>query len=253
MTPQILYLGDTSLDTAACYLAGCLSYAGWEFDYIPSHQPVSADILQVQHQLYILSDYPAAQFDHDLQSQVVEHVRRGSNLFMIGGWESFHGSGGHWNETPLGDILPVHIGTKDDRRNCDSPVFLKQQADHPITNDLPWSDRVPLIGGYNRVIAKADADIILTAEVHSVFQSNGTFQLYHQRSDPLLVVEEVGQSRRAALMTDLAPHWVGPLVDWGPNRVTACAPRAEPIEVGNFYYQLVLQLISWVGQLTARS
>ena len=41
----MLYLGDTSLSTAACYLAGVLHRAGYTFEYRPSdHQLNSADL-----------------------------------------------------------------------------------------------------------------------------------------------------------------------------------------------------------------
>ena len=249
MPQPILFLGDTSLDTAACYLAGCLSHAGWEFEHFPSQQPIRDEDVKESRQLYIISDFPAVNFSNDLQKQVVRHVQSGSNLLMIGGWESFRGSDGHWNGTPIGDLLPVEMSDEDDRRNCDGPVFVQQTVKHPITTGLPWKERTPHIGGFNRVKRKAEGQVLLTAEVHSAFYSNEAYQLHQQTTDPLLVVQEVGQSRVAAMMADLAPHWIGPMVDWGDQRVSAQAPNAEAIEVGNLYYQFVKQLIGWVGQL----
>jgi len=244
---KILYLGDTSLQSAASYLAGCIVHAGWEFDYLPSEQPITEAHLIEPYQLYILSDYPAANFSVEMQLRIAEHVKNGANLLMIGGWESFHGLGGDWDGTPLGELLPVEISSNDDRQNCDSPVFLKSQCDHSITTDLPWHDRPPLIGGYNRVTAKQDAQVILTAERYEARLKGEDYSLKHVSSDPMLVVKEEQQSRIAALMTDLAPHWVGPLVDWGDERVNAQAPDAEGVQVGDFYYQFVSQLIRWVG------
>jgi hypothetical protein len=53
---------------------------------------------------------------------------------------------------------------------------------------------------------------------------------------------------------DVAPHWVGGLVDWGDGeRVTARAPGSWEIEVGNFYSQLVANLLAWTGQLGGES
>ena len=58
------------------------------------------------------------------------------------------------------------------------------------------------------------------------------------------------RGRTAALATDLAPHWVGGLVDWGDGeRVVAQAPGSWPIEVGNFYAQFIANLLTWTGQL----
>ena len=47
------------------------------------------------------------------------------------------------------------------------------------------------------------------------------------------MVGEFGRGRTAALATDVAPHWVGPLVDWGVPRVAAQAPQANAVEVGD--------------------
>ena len=63
---------------------------------------------------------------------------------------------------------------------------------------------------------------------------------------PLLVVSDSGSSRSAAFASDVAPHWVGPLVDWGDARINAQAPGAGEIEVGNWYAQFFANLINWL-------
>ena len=166
---------------------------------------------------------------------------------MIGGWESFHGLGGDWDGTPLGEILPVQISSDDDRLNCDHPVFVRPAEPHAITDALPWNDHPPLIGGLNRVQAKSDAVTILTAEHFRAEYRDGNVQLAPGASDPLLVVGNRGGGRTAALMTDVAPHWVGPLVDWGPERVSAQALGADQVEVGNYYAQFLRQLLTWAA------
>jgi hypothetical protein len=51
------------------------------------------------------------------------------------------------------------------------------------------------------------------------------------------------------MATDLAPHWVGGLVDWGDDpRVAAQDQGSWQIEVGNFYAQFVANLLAWAGQ-----
>ena len=45
------------------------------------------------------------------QTVIAEHVQRGAGLLMIGGWESYHGLGGDWDGTPIGDLLPVTVST----------------------------------------------------------------------------------------------------------------------------------------------
>ena len=61
-----------------------------------------------------------------------------------------------------------------------------------------------------------------------------------------------GRGRTAALATDVAPHWVGGLVDWGSRRVTAQAPRGEMIEVGQHYATFLTRLVEWTGSLNER-
>ena len=74
----------------------------------------------------------------------------------------------------------------------------------------------------------------------------------------MLVTGKYGQGRTAALATDLAPHWVGPLVDWGTEnhpspscggRVAAQAGGGSDVEVGSHYAQFVYQLLAWTGRL----
>ena len=52
---------------------------------------------------------------------------------------------------------------------------------------------------------------------------------------------------RAALATDVAPHWVGGFVDWGDDRVVQEDRRAELIEFGDWYGQFFRNLVAWAG------
>lgn len=243
----ILYMGDTSLDTAAAYLAGLMTAWGWDFAYFPSDRPLTAAALDPRPRLFILSDYPAPRISGALQQRIVEDVRSGAGLLMIGGWESFHGLGGDWDGTPIGDILPVEIANSDDRLNCDVPVVVHRVHDHPAVAGLPWDERPPVIGGQNRVVGKADATVVLEAQQFDVSVSDGEFCFRPSDRHPLLVVDEFHKGRVAAFTSDVAPHWVGPLVDWGPERVIANAKGAPEIEVGSLYAQFLKQLLEWVG------
>jgi hypothetical protein len=246
---DVLYCGDTSLETAASYLAGLLARAGVQFHYVPSDRNVDAKLLERPWSLLILSDYPAARLPVHLQSQVVQRVNAGSGLLMLGGWESFHGLGGDWDGTPVGDLLPVTIRTSDDRWNCDRPLVVKQQTAHAIVDGLPWEERPPLVGGLNRVQAKADDSVLLTAEQFDLRWLGDAAEMTPSASHPLLVVGRRGQGRVAAFTSDVAPHWVGPLVDWGSARVNAQAPGAPEIEVGDLYAEFFTRLVSWTAGL----
>lgn len=249
MANSILYLGDTHLHDAAAYLAGLMHGWGWAFDYVPSHESAPAEMFNTPRKLIIVSDYPAARMDAAAQQNLIDQVAAGVGLIMIGGWESFHGLGGDWDGTPVGDTLPVVIASTDDRMNCDQPVLVRRLVEHPVLAGLPWDSRPPVIGGFNRFTEKPDATVLLEAQRFTAATNAGEFCFSPLDRHPLLVVGEFGRGRTAALATDVAPHWVGPLVDWGLPRVAAQAPQANGVEVGGDYASFLRQLLSWVGRL----
>ncbi|MBC8289350.1 MAG: hypothetical protein H8E37_03445 [Planctomycetes bacterium] len=249
---RILYCGDTTLDTAAAYLASLICHWDWDLTYVPSDQPFASSLLErgdtAPVSVFIFSDYPAAQISVDLQHRTLQHVSNGAGLVMLGGWESFHGLGGDWDSTPIGDALPVEISSSDDRVNCDRPVLVDAtKATHPVTASLPWAARPPVIGGFNRLVAKPESDVLLEAVTHSAERTPGGFELHETRRDPLLITGRYGEGRTLALATDVAPHWVGPLVDWGDDRVNAAAPGIEGVEVGNLYATFLRQMLEWAA------
>jgi uncharacterized membrane protein len=96
----VLYLGDTSLDTAASYLAGIMTHFNIGFDYIASDEPADRFLVdEAAYRLVILSDYPARNLKMSQMEQIAAWVRVGAGLLMIGGWESFQGSDGSYNGT----------------------------------------------------------------------------------------------------------------------------------------------------------
>ncbi len=245
----ILYAGDTALSGAASYVAGLMSHWGWGFDYLPGDEPLEAVGVGEGRQLFVLSDYSAGMMTQEAQERLVDRVAKGAGLLMIGGWESFHGQGGDWGGTEVGHALPVNIATKDDRVNCDQPAFLVPDHEHPTTEGLPWGERPPTIGGFNLLEAKAGSDVVLEVLRFTAQQYGGEVRMDALSRHPLLVVGAHGEGRTAALGVDLAPHWVGGLVDWGVDRVTAQADGGWAIEVGQYYAQFVRQLLGWVGRL----
>ncbi len=256
MTGSILYCGDSELTGAASYLAGLITSWGWHFDYVPSNVALPPRMLEVPRSLVILSDYPATQFDQALQQTALLQIEHGCGLLMIGGWESFHGFGGNWDGTVLGSVLPVEISVTDDRVNFEQSAWLLPATEHAITKGLPWQATPPAIGGMNRVQAKADATTLLQAHSFSVSSRAAAGGSPNNKPDlaftyretlPALVVGQRGAGRTAVFLSDVAPHWVGGLVDWGLPRVTAAAKNGPAIEVGSHYAQFWKQLLKWTG------
>jgi uncharacterized membrane protein len=194
------------------------------YDYVPSGVAVNGEADRPRA-LYVISDYSAKHMDDPVQREIVRRVEQGAGLLMIGGWESYHGLGGDWDGTPVGQILPVRIAPVDDRVNCDQPALVRKVQSHPIVNDLPWDERPPTIGGYNRFTPKPDGQVLLEVQRFAARRVPGSDDMQFKPTgrDALLVVGRHGKGRVTALATDLAPHWSGGMVDWGDGpRVTAC-------------------------------
>ncbi len=250
MENQILYVGDTALAGAASYLAGIMSSYGITFDYLPSDEQVTSSLLERGYRAVVISDYPSRNFSKTQLERLAERVKEGVGLLMIGGWESFVGAGGDYSMTVLSEVLPVAMQSGDDRVNCPQPCLVERNCPHPVVDGLPFESPCPGVGGYNRVKAKPAALTILSARRFSVRRGpKGYAFTPDDNADPLLVVGSFGMGRVAAFTSDVAPHWVGGLVDWGDRRLTACAQGANPIEVGDQYAKFFSQLIRWVAQI----
>jgi uncharacterized membrane protein len=246
--PRILYLGDTSLDTAASYLAGVMAHFGIGFDYIASQEPADRFLVEeAGYRLIILSDYPARNLESSQMERIAAWVKGGAGLLMIGGWDSFQGSGGSYTGTLIQEMLPVRISPADDRVNTPFPCLVCKREEHPILAGLCF-DRPPCIGGYNRVEAKADARVLLEVIRYRTQAEACSCVFNEEGRDVLLAVGKYGKGRTAAFTSDAAPHWVGGFVDWGEQRIS-CSYAGAQTEVGSFYAAFFDNLIRWSGRL----
>jgi uncharacterized membrane protein len=249
MGKSILYLGDATLKGAGSYLAGVMSHHNISFDYLPSDQQFGDTVLNNKYQAVIISDYPAENFSTEQINTIVEQVTAGLGLLMIGGWGSFTGAKGHYTDTKLSQVLPVIMQSEDDRVNCFAPCLAEKMKEHEILGSLPFEENTPSINGFNRLKSKPDSNTILLARRFKASYVNGNFTVTSlEDPDPLLVVSSYKQGRVCAFATDVAPHWVGGLVDWGNSRVKAQGPGANPIEVGNWYAALLANMINWTAR-----
>jgi uncharacterized membrane protein len=247
MLQRICYLGDDTLQGAAAYLAGIMSHFGLPYDHVASSESPDGDFASRQYALYVVSDYPAARFREGQMAHVARCVAEGSGLVMLGGWESFFGRLGEYHRSPLADVLPVAMLDCDDRRNSAQPCLIEKVADHALLEGLPW-DRPPGIGGYNAFTAKSKSQTLLRCVPFRVQTKGDDFKFRRGPSSPLLVVDTWGEGRTAALATDVAPHWVGGLVDWGGRRIVQEVPGGF-VEVGNWYAEFFRNLLVWTGRL----
>ena len=248
MGETILYLGDTDLKGAGAYLAGVMSFYEIDFKYLASNEKFSESLLNKNWAAVIISDYPADNFSDGQLESLAQRVQEGMGLLMVGGWESFTGENREYTDTALKEVLPVVMEPTDDRVNCFGPCLIEKIRDHPIVNSLPFDKTVTGIGGFNRVTAKNDAAVILRGRMFKARRQSETFSFTPvNETQHLLVVGSYGKGRVTAFATDVAPHWVGGLVDWGCSRINAQAPGANAIEVGNWYAELLANMVNWTA------
>lgn len=245
MSRRILYAGDTRLDAAAGYLAGVMTHAGLEFDYLASDESLMPAVADANHGVYVISDYPVNRWNPEAFEIVLRRVREGAGLVMIGGWESYHGLAGEYHQSPLAEVLPVRMESSDDRVNRAQPCVVMPEREHAIVDGLPWQNP-PTVGGYNRVAPAEDAEVLLTLRPLDIRAGrDGHLGFTTLPPEPLLVTGTYGNGRTAALATDVAPHWVGTWVDWGEQRISARAEGADDIEVGCDYAEFFTRLLRW--------
>jgi uncharacterized membrane protein len=249
MHKHILYAGDDSLREAAAYLAGVMTHYSLPFQHVASSEPFSDQLLTQDQGCVVLSDYPSRNFTNEQMELLAERVRTGAGLLMIGGWSSFCGADGGYQGSALAEVLPVVLESEDDRVNCPQPCLVEKRMPHPTVDGLPFETVCPGIGGFNRLNLKPGATEILSARPFHVNRVPEGYSFVPQASAPLLVVGTWGGGNVAALATDVAPHWVGGLVDWGDGRVHAQARGANPVEVGNWYARLLFQIVRWTARL----
>lgn len=201
-------------ETGEKWLKRALEDGGYEVDFLPNHEameqfPFTMEELK-RYNCVILSDIgantlllPVATFT---KSQVRpnrcnlirDYVLDGGGLIMVGGYLTFSGvdAKGKWQDTAVQEVLPVLVSDADDRMEHCEGVTPKVQSPHSALQGLPsdW----PHLLGYNKTIAKPEADVPVTID-----------------GDPLVAFASYGKGRSAVFTSDCAPHWAPPeFVDW---------------------------------------
>jgi uncharacterized membrane protein len=212
-------------------LRDALEAGGFQVDYQPAHVaarsfPASAEAL-AGYGAVILSDIGANTlllhpdtFERsvplpDRLAAIRDFVAGGGGLVMVGGYLTFQGidAKARYAGTPVEAALPVTLLPGDDRVEAPAGVLpAVRDAAHPIVAGLagePW----PAMLGYNRVVARAGASVIVTVG-----------------DDPLLVAGAHGAGRSVAFTSDCGPHW--------------CPP---PFVAWPGYARMWQQLVGWVA------
>jgi len=204
---------QSSFGSGTSWIKKATENAGYIFDHLPSHQAIDSfpDAKHLkEYDVIIFSDIGSNTLLLSTKTmteskpvknhleEVKEYVANGGGFAMIGGYMSFQGIGGKacYAGSPIEEILPVKLLEHDDRTERPQGVVPIVVKEHEIVNGLPakW----PTILGYNKVLPKDDAQILVTCG-----------------EDILVAVGEYGKGRSMVFTSDCAPHWAPPeFLDW---------------------------------------
>ncbi len=197
---HVLYCGDPPPEVAARYLRSSLAKR-YDVEYLNPEEnkfPKNKNRLN-NFQVIILSDVGRDQIGNVALKNLKNYVFEGGGLLMIGGFKSFagHSMRGNYHNSAIEEILPVTCSPEPDDIAAYRGFHPKpKNREHTVMRDMPWED-FPVLVGYNRVILKSDATLLLA-----------------HGKDPILAVREFENGRTATFTSDCAPHWCGGLVDW---------------------------------------
>ncbi|MBI3836330.1 MAG: hypothetical protein HY288_00160 [Planctomycetia bacterium] len=176
----------------------------------PKQRPVNLDqeFKRGKYDVYMIGDVDASAFTGEELQALAQVVREGAGLVMLGGLHTF-GPGGYQN-TPLRDLLPISMDSKERQRPGDAvrsdvqlPGPLKMRPAKPLgqrhylmalaegaDRERIW-DRLPPLEGANKL-----------------GQPKPSAQVLAETADakPLLVVQEAG-GRVMAFAADSTWHW----------------------------------------------
>ena len=242
-TFSILYCGDDSLKQSARYLHGVVDYLGFKITYVPSRRQLKSRDLRKEYSLIIISDYPSKMISKESEELIPSEIAQGTRFLLIGGWGSFHGYDGNYQQTKLAKVLPVQCLSGDDRVNCmQGAVIIPARQASLLWKGLQFA-RGPLIGGYNKVKLKKGSRVLLTARDLQIDLPDLRLA---KKEYPLLVTGMYGFGSTAGYMSDLAPHWSGGLVDWGKKKIKIKSVSGHFMEVGQNYVLFVKTLVELV-------
>lgn len=205
----------TTYEEGGKCLKDAFESGGIEVDYMPAHIAASSFPDTVEklavYDVVVFSDIGSNTFllHQDTFSKgkitpnrlkiVQEYVEKGGSFAMMGGYFSFQGIDGKakYAQSPIEEILPVHMMETDDRLEAPEGVTPEIMMDtHPILEGV--SKEWPHFLGYNILREKEGSQVIAKCGDH-VFMAAGTY----------------GKGRTFAFASDIAPHWGSPkFVNW---------------------------------------
>lgn len=241
---KILYAGDSPAGGAANYLLGVLGSMKAEVTHVPPSDHLLPEVFKKKFDAVILSDFSKKNLPAASENLILERVRSGTGLLMVGGWGSFSGPFGGWKGSEIEKVLPVNCLNKDDRTNFPGGAVAGLTSAHASVKGISFA-KAPVICGMNAVLPKKEAVVVLHARQ---ILSDGKKAALDSKAFPLLVTGAYGKGRTAAFTCDFAPHWCGGLVDWGTRTLTLPVTSSIRIQVGDAYVRLITTLLRWLAR-----
>jgi len=203
-----------------------------QFDAIPT----DAESIN-KFDVFIFGDLDSTFIKPEQQRLIIERVRDGAGVLMLGGYHSL-GPGGY-GSAPLGEILPVQLGGREVGQMTDSflPQLTPEGARHPIfaniagffptQNAPPKTEGLPTLDGCTRIeTARPGATVLAICPMDA-------------NKMPVIATQPAGRGVAVAFTGDTTRKWQqGPraldqqspfLQFWG-QMVRFLAGRSNPVE-----------------------
>ncbi len=155
--------------------------------------------------VFLIGDLDSTYLKPEQQQLILDRVRQGAGLIMLGGYHSL-GPGGYGG-TPIGEALPVVLGSRDIGQLTDPflPTLTPEGARHPIFANIahffptetspPEQDGLPPLDGCTRVAAARPGAAVLATCAIDVANM------------PVLAVQPAGEGRSAVFCGDTTRKW----------------------------------------------
>ena len=173
---------------------------GMKLDTIPKNKE-AFDTFDV----FLIGDLDSSYLSTEQQEWIVQRVRDGGGLVMLGGYHSL-GPGGY-EKTPLGRILPVELGSRDigqitteflpelTPEGTRHPIFANITEFFPTATGPPKQPGLPNLIGCTRVgVAKAGASVLAVCPVE-------------EKKPPVLAIGRLDKGRVAVFTGDTTRKW----------------------------------------------
>jgi uncharacterized membrane protein len=166
--------------------------------------PTDAETIN-KFDVFILGDIDSSYIKRQQQQMIADRVKNGGGLIMLGGYHSL-GPGGYAG-TPLGEILPVQLGSRDIGQNTEPflPLLTPEGVHHPVFANIAGFfptktgpakiGGLPSLNGCTRILSPRPSATILAVAPP---EAGGS---------PLIAVQRVGKGWSMVFTGDTTRNW----------------------------------------------